>query len=79
MRHIFYYSVSQMHSIAGGRLLEHSRRTRPKVFYKKDVHKNFAKFTVKKLGQSLFLSKLQVEGLKERLRHKCFPVKFEKF
>ena len=32
--------------------------TRPEVFYKKDVLKNFAKFTGKHLHQNLFFSKV---------------------
>ena len=43
------------------------------MFCKKDVRRNFAKFTGKRLCQSLFLNK--VAGL----RHGCFPVNFGKF
>ena len=39
-----------------------NRSSRPKVFYKKDVLRNFAKLTGKHLCQSLFLSK--VSGLR---------------
>ena len=50
---------------------------------KKGILKNFAKFTGKRLCQSLFLNK--VEGLspstlsKKWLWHRCFPVNFAKF
>ena len=49
----------------------------------KDVLRNFAKFTRKRLCQSLFFDK--VAGLrpstllKKRLWHRCFPVNVEKF
>ena len=55
----------------------------PVVFYKKGFCKNFAKFTGKRLCQSLFFNK--VAGLRpttlltKRLSHRCFPVKFAKF
>ena len=48
------------------------RSSRPEVFCKKDVCRNFAKFTGKLLCQSLFLIKLQASGLqfiKETLAH----------
>ena len=51
-----------------------SRRSRPEVFCKKVVLKNFPKFTVKHLW-SLRPATL----LKKRLQHRCFPVNFEKF
>ena len=48
------------------------------VFCKKDVVRNFSKFTSKKIWQSLLLNK--VAGLlKKRLWHRCFPVNFAKF
>ena len=59
------------------------RSSRPQVFCKKGILKNFTKFTGKHLWQSLFFDK--VAGLrtatlfKERLWHKCFPVNFVKF
>ena len=49
------------------------RRSRPEVFCKKGVLKNFSKFIGKHLCHSLFSNK--VAGL----RHKCFPVNFAKF
>ena len=48
------------------------RSSRPEVFCKKDVLRNFTKFTGKHLCQSLFL-------LKKRLWYRCFPVNFAKF
>ena len=50
-------------------------RSCPEVFCKKGVLRNFAKFTVKHLCQSLLFNK--VESL--RLWHRCFPVNFVKF
>ena len=47
------------------------RSSRPEVFCKKAVLRNFAKFTGKHLCQSLFLNKV--------LGHRCFPVNFAKF
>ena len=49
------------------------RNSRPKVFCKKDILKNFGKFTRKHLCQSLFFNK--VAGL----RHRRFPVNSAKF
>ena len=59
------------------------KSSRPEVFCKKGVLKNFAKFTGKDLCQSVFFNK--VAGfrpailLKKRLWHWCFPVNFTKF
>ena len=59
------------------------RSSRPEVFCKKGVLRNFAKFTGKHLCQSLFLIKLQASRpptlSKKRLWHRCFPVNFAKF
>ena len=58
------------------------RSSRPEVFCKKYVLKNFAKFTAKHLCQSLFFSKVAGKPatlLKKRLWHSCFPVNFGKF
>ena len=53
------------------------------VFLRRGVFRNFAKFTGKKLCQSLFLNKIAdlrlATSLKKRLWHKCFPVNFPKF
>ena len=55
----------------------------PKVFCKKGVLINFAKFIVKHLCQSLFFNKvagLRPETLlKRRLWHRCFPMNIAKF
>ena len=59
-----------------------SRSSRPKVFCKEGVLRNFAKFTGKPLSQSLFFN--NVAGLrpatllKKRLWDRCFPVNFAK-
>ena len=59
------------------------RSSRPEVFCKKVVLRNFAKFTGKHLCQSIFFNK--VAGLraanlfKKRLWHRCFPMNFVKF
>ena len=59
------------------------RSSQRRCSVKKGVFRNFAKFTGKNLCQSLFFNK--VAGLrpatlfKKRLRHRCFPVNFEKF
>ena len=53
------------------------RSSRPKVFCKKGVLRNFVKFTGKHLCQSHFFNKVAL--LKKRLRHRCFPVNFAKF
>ena len=60
-----------------------SRSSRPEMFYKKAVHRNFAKFTGKYLSQSLFFNKVAIlrpdlrssqrrcsvrEGIQEHLR-----------
>ena len=58
------------------------RSSRPEVFYKKGVLRNFIKFTGKHLCQSLFFNKgaglRPATLLKKRLWHRCFPVNFEK-
>ena len=50
---------------------------------RKDVLKNFAKFTGKHLCQSLFFNRVAglrpATLLKKRLWHRCFPVNFVKF
>ena len=60
-------------------------RSRPELFFKKGVLRNFTKFTGKTCARDSFLIKLQVSGLKtvtllkKNLCHKCFPVNFGKF
>ena len=56
--------------------------SRPYVFCKKGVLKNFIKFTGKHLCQSLFFKKVAGRPatlLKNRLWHRCFSVNFVKF
>ena len=59
-----------------------SRSSRPEVFCKKGVLKNFAKFTGKHLCQNLFFNKVAglrpATLLKNRLWHRYFPVNFAK-
>ena len=59
------------------------RSSRPEVFYKRGALKNFAKFTVKHLCQSLFFNKVaglrSATLLKKSLWHRRFPVNFAKF
>ena len=59
------------------------RSSRPEVFCRKGVLRNFAKFTGKHMCQSLFFNKVErlrpATLLKKRLLHRCFPVNFEKF
>ena len=59
------------------------RSTRPEVFSKKGVLRNFTKFTGKHLCQSLFFNKVAglrlATLLKKRLWYRCFPVNFVKF
>ena len=58
------------------------RSSRPEVFCKKGVLRNFVKFTGKDLCQSLFFNKVAglrpATLLKERLWQRCFPVNFTK-
>ena len=60
-----------------------SRSSRPVVFCKKSVLRNFIKFTGKHLCQSLFFNKVAgfrpATLLKKGLWHRCFPVNFAKF
>ena len=59
------------------------RSSHPEVFCKKSVLSIFAKFTEKRLCQSIFFNKVTglrpASLLKKRLWHMCFPVKFVKF
>ena len=56
------------------------RSSRPEMFCKKGVLRNFTKFTGKHLCQSLFFKSLRPATLlKKRLWHRCFPVNFVKF
>ena len=59
------------------------RSSRPEVFCKNGVLKNFAKFTEKQLCQSIFFNKVAglrpATFLKKRFWHRCFPMIFAKF
>ena len=60
------------------------KQSRPHVFCRKDVLRNFATLTRRHLRQSLFFNKniagmRPVTLLKKRLWHRCFSVKFVKF
>ena len=60
------------------------RSSHQRCSMKKDVLRNFAKFTGKHLSESPFLNKIarlgpQPAALKKRLWHRCFPVNFAKF
>ena len=54
------------------------RSSRPEVFCKKNVLRNFTKFTGKHVRQGLFLNKAAALKLatllKKRFWHRCFPV-----
>ena len=57
------------------------RSSRPEVFCKKGILRNFAKFTRKHLCQRLSFNKVAGPAifLKKRLGHRFFPVNFAKF
>ena len=56
------------------------RRSRPDVFCKKGVLRNFAKFIGKHLCRSLYFNKVADPTLlKQRLWHRYFPVTFAQF
>ena len=59
------------------------RSSRPEVFYKKGVLRNFAKLTGKHLFQRLFFNKVVSVRpailLKKSLWYMCFPLSFAKF
>ena len=59
------------------------RSSRPEVFYKKGVLRNFTKFIGKHPCQGLFFKKVAslrpATLLKKRLCRRCFPVNFVKF
>ena len=59
------------------------RSSRPEVFCKKDVFRNFTKFKGKHLCWSLFFNKVtalrRATLLKKRLWHRCLTVNFVKF
>ena len=61
----------------------YSRSSRPEVFCKKGIVRNFTKFTEKHLRQRLFFNKVAglrpATLLKKSLWHRCSPVNFVKF
>ena len=73
--HGFFYLLSMPNFLYRSSLSE--------VFCKKGVLRNFTKFTVKHMCQSLFFNKVAglrpATLLKKRLWHRCFPVNFVKF
>ena len=76
----FFHLYAMMYACVHHR---RSRCSRPEVFYKKGVLKNFTKFTGKHLCQSLFFNKVArlrpSTLLKKKLWYRCFPVRFVKF
>ena len=91
--HFYSFTVFAKSSILDVWVLEHLRRSVLaihdynsahrsrssclKVFCKKGVYRNFAKFTGKQLCQSRFFNNVTL--LKKRLCYRCFPVNFAKF
>ena len=78
--HIKWYVKCEMWNIWA---CSKHKSSRPEVFCKKGVVRNFTKFTAKHLYQSLFFNKVAglrpVTLLKNRLWHRCFPEIFAKF
>ena len=78
------YNIPENFGLLSTTQLGTTRYSRPEVFCKKGVFKNFAKFSEKHLCQSHFFNK-KAAGLrpatllKKRLWHMCFPVKLAKF
>ena len=60
-----------------------SRRSRPRVFCKRGVLRNFPKFTGKHRCQRTFFNKVAdlrpATLLKKRFWHRCFPLNFAKY
>ena len=56
-----------------------NRSSHSQIFFKVNVLKNFANFTGKHLCWSLFFFLTTCNFIKDRLQHRCFPVKFLKF
>ena len=74
-----YFSNNSNYAITHTRIKSSYQR----CSMKKGVLRNFTKFTVKYLCQSLFFNRVvglrPVNLLKKRLKHRCFPVNFAKF
>ena len=79
----FYYTIAKF--IIEGDVFScfDFRSSRPEVFCKKAILRNFAKFTGENLCQGLFFNKVAGSRpaalFKKRLWHRCFPVNLAKF
>ena len=75
-----FQTISQIHLHLFHR---NNRSSRPDMFCKKGVLRNFVKFTEKHLCHSLYFNKVAglrpATLLKKRSWHKCFPVNFRNF
>ena len=80
---LIFFDKKMMPDLIVSCLIWFNRSSRPEVFYKKGVLRNFAKLTGKHLCQSLFFKKSAsvrpATLLLMRLWHQCFPVNFAKF
>ena len=80
---LILFMFSQLICIHSHLICIQFRRSRPEVFCKKSVLRNFAKFTGKHLCQGLFFNRVAglspATLLEQRLWHRCFPVNFAKF
>ena len=79
----FRHTQTNEHSYRKTILTNIFRSSRPKMFCKKSILKNFTKFIGKHLCQSLFFNKVAglrvATVLKKRLWYRCFPVNFAKY
>ena len=82
---IFFCFFLDLYSISENiwRRFSHFRSSHQRCSIRKGVLRNFAKFTRKRLCQSLFFNKIaglrRATLLKKRLCYRCFPVNFSKF
>ena len=81
--YVFLYICLLMENYVKSKSAEKVRSSRPEVFCKKGVLRNFAKFTGKHLCQSLFFNEVTSLSpailLKKRFWHRRFPVNLAKF
>ena len=81
--HFFFRNSKLRNRMGSSKKQSKNRSSRPVVFYKKGVLRNFTKFTRRQLCQSPFFNKVAglrpATLLKRRLWHRCFPVNFAKF